>query len=41
MSHGFMPGYEVHELEEMKAVVGSLSWDLADRIKGIVLLQRG
>ena len=25
MSHGFVPGYEVHELEEMEAVVAPLS----------------
>ena len=24
MSHGFMPGYEVHELEEMEAAVAPL-----------------
>ena len=41
MSHGFAPGYEVHELEEMEAAVAPLSQDLADRIKGIVLPQRG
>ena len=32
MSHGFMPGYEVYELEEMEAVVAPLSHDLVDRI---------
>ena len=32
-----MPGYEVHELEVMEAVVAPLLQDLADRIKGIVL----
>ena len=37
MSHSFAPGYEVHELEEMEAVVAPLSQDLADRIEGIVL----
>ena len=41
MSHGFAPGYEVLELEEMEAVVAPLSYDLADRIEGIVLPQRG
>ena len=41
MSHGFVPGYEVHELEEMEAAVAPLSKDLADRIESIVLLQRG
>ena len=41
MSHSFMPGYEVHELEEMEAVVAPLSQDLVDRIEGIVLPRRG
>ena len=33
MSHGYAPGYEVHELEEMEAVVAPLLQDLADRIE--------
>ena len=37
MSHGYTAGYEVHELEEMEAVVAPLSQDLVDRIEGIVL----
>ena len=37
MRHGFAPGYEVHELEEMEAVVDPLSQDLVDRIESIVL----
>ena len=37
MSHGFTPGYEAHELEEMETVVAPLSQDLADRIESIVL----
>ena len=41
MSHDFAPGYEVHELEEMEAVVASLSQDLADRIEDIILPQKG
>ena len=41
MSHGFAPGYEVHELEEMEAAVAPLSQDLADRIESIVLPRRG
>ena len=41
MSHGFVPGYEVHELEEMDAAVAPLSQNLADRIEGIVLPRRG
>jgi len=40
-SHGYAPGYEVHELEEMEAVVAPLSWDLADRIEDIVLPWKG
>ena len=41
MSHGFTPGYEVHELEEMEAAVAPLSQDLTDRIESIVLPWRG
>ena len=41
MSHGYAPSYEVHELEEMETAVAPLSLDLADRIEGIVLPQRG
>ena len=41
MSHGYAPGYEVHELEEMETAVAPLSQDLADRIEGIVLSRRG
>ena len=37
MSHGYAPGYEVHELEEMEMKVAPLSQDLADMIEGIVL----
>ena len=37
MSHGYKPGYEVHELEEMEAVAAPLSQDLVDRIEDIVL----
>ena len=37
MSHGYMPGYEAHELEEMKAAVAPLSQDLADDIEDVVL----
>jgi hypothetical protein len=40
MSHNYMPGYEVHELE-METAVAPLSQDLADRIEGIVLPRRG
>ena len=41
MNHGYIPGYEVHELEEMETAVSPLSQDLADRIEGIVLPRRG
>ena len=41
MSHGFVPGYEAHELEEIETTVAPLSQDLADRIKDIVLPRRG
>ena len=41
MSHGFMPGYEATELEEMETVVAPLSQDLANIIESIVLPQRG
>ena len=37
MSHGYAPGYEVHEMEEMETMVAPLSQDLADKIEGIVL----
>ena len=41
IDHGYAPGYEVHELEEMETAVALLSQDLVDRIEGIVLPQRG
>ena len=41
MSHGYAPGYEVHELEEMETMVALLSLGLADRIEGIILPRRG
>ena len=41
MSHGYAPGYEVHELEAMETAVAPLLQDLADRIEGIVLPWRG
>ena len=41
MSHGYVPGYEVHELEVMQAAVAPLSQDLANRIEDVVLPQRG
>ena len=41
MSHGYVPSYEVHELEEMEAMVATLSQDLVDRIEDVVLPRRG
>ena len=41
MSHGYTPGYEVHELEEMETAVAPLSQDMADRIEDIVLPRKG
>ena len=41
ISHGFMPSYEVHELEEMETAVAPLSQDLVDRIEGIALVSKG
>ena len=36
MSNDYVSGYEIHELEEMEAVVAPLSQDLADRIEDVV-----
>ena len=41
MSHDYAPGYEVHKMEKMEMAVAPLSQNLADRIEGIVLPQRG
>ena len=41
ISHGYTPGYEVHELEEMEAAVAPLLQDLVDRIEDVVLPRRG
>ena len=41
MSHGFTPGYEAHELEEMEMAVAPLLQDLVDKIESIVLPRRG
>ena len=41
MSHGYALGYEVHELEEMEAMVATLSQDLVDKIEDVVLPWRG
>ena len=41
MSHGYAPGYEAYELEEMETAVAPLSQNLADKIEDIVLPRRG
>ena len=41
MSHGYMLGYEVHNMEEMETTVAPLSQDLADKIEDIVLPRKG
>lgn len=41
MSLGFAPGYEASELHEIEMEVAPLVWDLADKIKDIVLPWRG
>ena len=40
MSQGFTPVYEDPELDEMKKVVTPVAWDLADRLKEVVLPSR-
>ena len=40
MSQGFAPVYEDPELDEMEKVVTPLAWDLADRLKEVVLPSR-
>jgi len=41
MSLGFALGYEASELDEIETAVAPLAWDLADRVKDLVLPQRG
>ena len=41
MSLGFAPSYEASELDEIEMTVAPLAWDLADRVKDIVLPWRG
>ena len=41
MSLGFTPSYEASELDEIETAVAPLARDLADRVKDIVLPQRG
>ena len=40
MSLGFAPGYENFELDEIEKVVTPIAWNLANRLKGIVLPSR-
>ena len=37
MRQGFMPIYEDHELDEIKKAVTPLAWNLANRLKEMVL----
>jgi hypothetical protein len=41
MSQGYVPGYEDEDLEKMEDDMAPLSQDLANRIAGTVLPQRG
>jgi len=41
MSLGFTPGYEASELDEIEMAVTPIAWNLANRIKDIVLPRRG
>ena len=40
MSLGFVAGYENSELDEIEKVVTPIAWNLADRMKDIVLPPR-
>ena len=40
MSTGSVPGYEVSELDEIKTEVTPIAWNLANRMKDIVLPPR-
>ena len=40
MSLGFAPGYENSELDEIEKAVTPIAWNLADRMKDIVLPPR-
>ena len=40
MSLGFAPGYENSELDEIEKVVTPIAWNLANRLKDIVLPPR-
>ena len=37
MSQGFAPGYEDPELDEIEKAVTPIAWNLANRLKGMVL----
>ena len=37
MSQGFAPGYEDPELDEIEKAVTPIAWNLADRLKDMVL----
>ena len=41
MSHGFTPGYEASELDEIETAVTPIVRNLANRIKDIALPRRG
>ena len=41
MSLGFTPGYEASELDEIEIAMAPLMRNLADKVKDIVLPQRG
>ena len=40
MSLGFVPGYENSELDEIEKAVTPILWNLANRLKDIVLTPR-
>ena len=40
MSLGFVPGYENSELDEFEKVVTPIAWNLANRLKDMVLPSR-
>ena len=40
MSQGFVPGYEDSELDEIEKAVTPIAWNLANRLKDIVLSPR-
>ena len=40
MSLGFAPGYEKSELDEIEKAVAPIAWNVANRLKDIVLPSR-